>query len=287
VATVSIQPELPPICQPIGLMLNYMTGQMCVAYCKRWRCPRCAPGIVVKWAMRLKDQRYDWFLTLTLAGDGRPTRENFAKLSHGWKNVRQYLKRNCGLEDYTWVREQGKQGSRRVHLHVALRCRRISARRLRSVATAAGLGKWLHLSRVKSSKSSTRYLTTYLGKDAGTYSWPRFVRRVQSTAPSKPKEPGWILLKKPAWQPKRTWFRDHCGGAVESVRLEPHNLNSPFQTTYPSDLSLTEREKLTHATNSDSGFEGRIAPAGLPKQGTAVLGPALDQPFLPGVRWGP
>ena len=65
--------------------------------------------------MRIKPHPWLWFLTLTLDGSANPERETFSWLARGWKHVRQYLKRH-GMVHYTWVREQGHNATRRVHL---------------------------------------------------------------------------------------------------------------------------------------------------------------------------
>lgn len=206
--------------------------------------------------MRISQQSWQWFLTLTLAGDGSPTRENFKRLAKGWSGVRHWLKRTHRLSAYTWVRERGHKGSRRVHLHVLLTCDRISARSLRRIAVNNGLGTWLHLSPIKSESQAKRYVSKYLGKDAGTHVFPRYVRRVQSTVKRLPAAPGWHFLKRDRPR-KRTWFSDHCPGAdlLSLTRLEKLELQDEGKSDFQDDVV------------SDSAMQRWFALAGLAAPG--------------------
>jgi len=247
-ATITEQPGLcqgnaPTYCQPIGTFTNQSTGEVKLAYCKRWCCPRCGPKKVASFVLRISPEPWAWFLTLTLAGDGRPTRENFQRLAHGWKAVRQLLKRNYTLEEYTWVREQGNLRSRRVHMHVLVKSRRISARRLRSTAVTAGLGLWCHLGAIRSSKQARRYVSKYLSKDVGKWSWPKYTRRCQTTVPRSPSLDAWSFEKRSSWRCLRGSEQEmEVRTRIANNRMEDESWKGWHTTDW---LYLTKKEKLT------------------------------------------
>lgn len=190
----------------VGVLLNTNTGEVIPRGCGRWVCPSCGPRKVRAWVMRVAKQPARWFLTLTLSGDGQPTKDNLARLARGWRAVRQWLKRRYRLTAYTWARECGANATRRLHLHVLLECDRIPVRRLRRVAVGSGLGRWMHLSAVKSERHARHYVAKYVGKAAAVEHWPRYARRAQTTAPRPPREAGWCFLKRPRWTKRR--YRD-------------------------------------------------------------------------------
>lgn len=227
-----------------GVLFNSLTGEVRPKMCGSWNCGRCSKKAVAKWVLRIQPHEWRWFLTLTLRGDGSATKENFARLAHGWGNVRKYLKRH-GMTNYTWVREQGHSGTRRVHLHVIFDgpkqyvgcsgvCRKGHKRHffgLRLSVERSGLGLWFKLQQVRSRKHVKRYVTKYLSKDLCSWTWPKHTRRIQTTIPRGEPEPGWHFILRPKWK-RRTWFQDHCGALSEL-------------------LSLTKIEKLAQATPDD------------------------------------
>lgn len=220
-----------------GILFNSSTGEVKPKMCGSWNCERCGKKNVAKWVLRIEPHSWRWFLTLTLDCDGAAVRENFQRLARGWGNVRKYLKRH-GMGNYTWVREQGHNATRRVHLHVifdgprqevgcAGRCRKGHQHHvwgLRRSVELSGLGIWFKLEKVRSTKHVKRYVTKYLSKDLSTHHWPKYTRRIQSTIPRGKPEAGWHFILKPKFK-RRTWFVDNCGALSEL-------------------LSLTKKEKL-------------------------------------------
>ena len=206
-------------CRVCGLLLNVYTGQILPLRCKSWLCPLCGPKKVSSYVLRINPHPWVWFLTLTLDGVANPERETFKRLAAGWKHVRQYLKRH-GMVNYTWVREQGHNATRRVHLHVVfdgprqvVGCSTRCAKRhkhvygMRRAVERSGLGIWFKLEKVKSARHVKRYVTKYLSKDIATWRWPKGTRRCQTTIP-RFRDEGWILLRPPAYV-KWTWFNSN------------------------------------------------------------------------------
>jgi hypothetical protein len=233
-------------CLPIGRFVNTISGEIKAAFCGSWACVRCGPRKVATWCIRIERGRWDWFLTLTLPGDGSPTRENFSRLGDGWANVRQFLKREYAMEDYTWVREQGERKTKRLHLHVLLRSRRIAAGRLRRVALRAGLGTWLHLSAVRSSRSAKRYCSKYLSASAGECMWPKYTRRCQTTIPKAVAQAGWTFEKEPKWH-RATWrSNQRYDDALAAAQRVACGILVAAGSDCP-DLYLTGYEKVAHS----------------------------------------
>lgn len=227
------------------MLLNVFTGQLVVLRCKSWLCPACGPKKVGAYVLRIKPHPWLWFLTLTLDGEANPERGTFKRLAKGWKHVRQYLKRH-GMLNYTWVREQGHNATKRVHLHVifdgprqdvgcSMRC--IKPHRhvygMRRAVEMSGLGIWFKLEAVKSKRHVQRYVTKYLSKDIANWRWPKGTRRCQTTI-KRERQEGWILLR-PANYTKWTTFND----------------GAPLP-----DLYLTKKEKDTRRVVIDCGPNG-------------------------------
>lgn len=247
------------VCRCQGLLLHVVTGQILPLWCKSWLCPRCGPRKVASYVMRVSPHPWLWFLTLTLEGNGNPERQTFSRLAKGWKHVRQYLKRH-GMTNYTWVREQGHNATKRVHLHVifdgprqvvgcSLRCAKPHkhVRGMRRAVERSGLGIWFKLQAVRSQKHVKRYVTKYLSKDIANWRWPKGTRRCQTTIP-RFRDEGWILLCPPQYK-KWTWYNS--------------NIPNP-------ELYLTKMEKGIQPM-APSGCVGLTIERGTEKQRQVVL----------------
>lgn len=171
--------------------LYHNDGRTRALGCRKWTCPQCGPRNARAWIMRVKEEPADRLITQTLEGDGRPTRENFSRLARGWWFVRRWLRKQGAAIHVTWVREQGERGTRRIHQHCLIDGKtKIDLRRLRQVAVRHGLGRFINVRRLKSAHHARRYIAKYLFK-ATNQSWPRYTRRVQTTAKRPLPEPGW------------------------------------------------------------------------------------------------
>lgn len=181
----------PPMCLSFGAVTNTVTGEVHPLYCKRWCCPRCGPKKVRQWVIRVKEREWSLFLTVTLPGSNQLSRENLARLSKGWRNVKRWLARNgFKTADWLWVRELGERFGG-LHQHVMLAgAQFIPVRRLRRALTRNGLGKWCHISRVKKQHAARVYVSKYLAKTLPYGVWPKHARRVQTSIPRCQPEPG-------------------------------------------------------------------------------------------------
>ena len=183
-------------CQ-VGWFFNPTTGEASPAPCKKLSCEACAPGRLRQYAARLGTHTWLRFLTITLPAAPAYLKDSLARIRHGWRVVRQWLKRR-GMEHYTWCLEATQTRSERPHLHMhvlmdgayiptALSHDIGRAGTLNDALVRAGLGGVFKLSKVRGGLSANAYVTKYLSKS--TVRLPRYARRVQTTIRALPRVP--------------------------------------------------------------------------------------------------
>lgn len=218
---------IPDPCRPIGLLYHDDGIRRVWMRDKRWSCSYCGPRKARDFLRRIRNETFYSLLTITLGGDGRPTRENFQRLARANARIRQVLRRTYGRErGATWSREQGPDSTKRIHQHVALGVHPTAKvrRRCESVARRAGAG-FLKFKRVRDPHGARvgRYLAKYLFKEAsrasapGSDLWPRYTRRAQTTAPVGEKELGWHAIHN-SWPWKSRWNSFDVKGTADYYR---------------------------------------------------------------------
>jgi hypothetical protein len=183
-------------------MVNTGTGQAIPKLCGKWSCRFCGPRNVRRLAARFRREarKYNRFITLTLDGEGSPTRKNLRRMAAGWRKLYYTLKRDYGLTDYTWVHEQGSKHGR-LNKHLVVNSQDVAQLKLSRLALRAGLGRVIDIRKIKGKLGMRSYLTKYLVKDATGKIWPRYARRVQHNFGSErkqAKEDRWIFQHKRA-----------------------------------------------------------------------------------------
>jgi hypothetical protein len=207
--------------------------------------------------MRIAQRSWSLFLTITIDGDGSLSNTNFRRLSKGWSNVKRWLRRNgYKVSDTTWVRERGEHGTRRLHQHVLIAGETyISVRRLRNALRRNGLGRWCHVSRIKTQRQARRYVAKYLGKTLDRSAWPRYARRCQTSIPRSRAEPGRFLFEK-----RRRFVRarqadnDRMARALVRDEMECERIIAADHDWPQLPLSLTKKEKLSHDQALNQAF---------------------------------
>lgn len=177
----------------IGTYISKKTGECFPAGCNSWACVDCGPRKVRRFLQRIAPPAWNYMATFTIEGDGSPTKENIKAINAHWRIFKRWLERNCKLEAFTWVNEQGGERGR-LHKHALLRCNRISYRRARAALLRAGFGRVCDFSPIRNPRGARSYVSKYLSKSLPT-KWPRYSRRCQTSCPSI-KPSGEYMLQK-------------------------------------------------------------------------------------------
>lgn len=177
----------------IGIFISKKTGEAHPASCGSWACIDCGPRKVRRFLARIAPPQWTYMATLTLEGDGSPTRENIRSINASWRVFKRWLERNVHLEDFTWVNEQGKLHSR-LHKHALVKCSFIPYRRARAAIIRAGFGPVCDFQPVKTQRNARFYVSKYLSKSLPV-KWPKYSRRCQTSIPA-PKPTGEYMFQK-------------------------------------------------------------------------------------------
>ncbi len=132
-------------------------------------------------------------VTLTLEGDGSPSKENIKAINAHWRVWKRWLERNASLEDFTWVNEQGGKTGR-LHKHALVKCNRFGYRAARRAVTRAGFGRVCDFSPIRTARGARFYVSKYLAKSLPV-KWPRYSRRCQTSCPAPKSQEKWVLQK--------------------------------------------------------------------------------------------
>ena len=190
----------------IGWMVNRLTGECIAKGCGKWSCVECGPRNVRRLAARFRREMklYNRFITLTLSGAVDRTRATFQRMRAGWRQLYFWLKREFALLDYAWVHEFSPKNGR-LHKHLVVRSDYVPQKLLSAMAQRFGLGKVVHIRRIKQKLGMRSYLSKYLVKDAQGV-WPRYQRHVQHTlSPELRSSPPGVWTFEP--NPRSPWRR--------------------------------------------------------------------------------
>lgn len=177
----------------VGCFVNRLTGEVMLCPCGSWRCDRCGRRNVGRFLKRIRGRTYSRMATITLEGDGRPSRENLRRLNAGWRTWKRWLDRTVGRKvAFTWVNEQGEK-SGRLHKHVLLDIPRFDYRHARAAAVRNRLGRVIDFQKVRNFGAQS-YVVKYLSKGLGV-EWPKYTRRCQTTEPRPQSQEGWEFYK--------------------------------------------------------------------------------------------
>ena len=189
---------------PPGLFLSVNSFMAYLARCKRWTCPPCAKARSRDMARRLQNQRFNWLLTFTAKpGRGYVSRETLGEFNKGWRRICQYLKRphpkkthvradgtrwkhgpwSARIGAYVWSNERGDLTGH-LHKHCVARISHwFCFACLREHLARVGLGSVCDFKRVSFGKRhAVQYVVKYVTKGGGKWRFPRYSRRVQSSA---------------------------------------------------------------------------------------------------------
>lgn len=244
--------RIPDACQAqIGNFLNRSTGQLIPARCGKWSCRVCGPRAQRRFIARvLRTRSFSYFITLT----SRPhaehlTGEHVRTFNRSFRAFRQFLKRECGIGDSTWVLERGGK-SGHLHRHWAVQTRkRFSYSRARAAIVRSGQGAVCNFKPVRSKRGVASYIGKYLGKHLGDNLWPRYARRCQTSIPDNRTPTGdWVFIGRPyqtTAERKREAFE---------FRWQPDRPKLPIENWKPCDmpgsqLTLIQFEKVHQEVN--------------------------------------
>lgn len=171
--------SIPLSCQ-VGWIVGKETGNALRVGCGRWACYKCGWRKRRRFLERISKQRYDRFITFTEPLErGAVTKANLRAQAAAWGRIRRWLKTRYSAGGYTWVREVGGRTDR-LHLHVLVESNYIPQPLLSEACVRYGLGRVVHIERIRHQTSAAHYLGKYLSKQNGAM--PRSSRRVQSSA---------------------------------------------------------------------------------------------------------
>ncbi len=187
--------EIDDSCQAtIGIFFDPATGEVAAARCKKWSCATCGPRAARRFIARvLRTPRFTYFITLTSKPhDPYLTREQVRSFNACWRSFLQWLKREVGIGDVTWVLERGEKTGH-LHRHALIdTSRSFSYKRARAALVRTGHGAVCDFKPSRSQQSAqagARYLGKYLAKSLPDHrsAWPRYSRRCQTSTPNLPR----------------------------------------------------------------------------------------------------
>ena len=135
-------------------------------FCKAWDCPICGPMKRQAWIHRLAAGHPTHAMTLTsyLSRDTDP-REQCERAKAAWSRLVERIRKKFGPLDYALVWELTAKGS--PHAHILYRGPYIPQKWLSLQWQSLGVGKIVHLKRIKDSRLDVLHSVKYLGKDFG------------------------------------------------------------------------------------------------------------------------
>lgn len=142
---------------------------------------------------RIAPPKWTYMVTLTLEGEGSPSRENIRSINAHWRVFKRWLERNADLEDFTWVNEQGGKTGR-LHKHALVKCSRFGYHAARRAVSRAGFGRVCDFSPIRTARGARFYVSKYLAKSLPV-KWPKYSRRCQTSIPA-PKPTGEYMFQK-------------------------------------------------------------------------------------------
>jgi hypothetical protein len=197
--------EITDACQAtIGMFFDPATGEAVAARCKKWSCKVCGPRAARRFIARvMRTPRFTYFITLTSKPHGAMTKALVREFNAAWRAFRQWLKREVGIGDVTWVLEQGEKTGH-LHRHALIdTSRSFSYKRARAALVRSGHGAVCDFKPSRSQHSAqagARYLGKYLAKSLSDHAsqWPRYSRRCQTSTPhiQRPKST-FIFIARP------------------------------------------------------------------------------------------
>ncbi len=135
-------------------------------FCKAWDCPICGPMKRNAWIHRLASGHPTHAMTLTCyLIEGADPREQCAHAKRAWARLVERIRKKFGKLEYGLVWELTKKGS--PHLHILYRGPYVPQKWLALQWQSLGVGKIVHLKRIKDSRLDVLHAVKYLGKDFG------------------------------------------------------------------------------------------------------------------------
>jgi hypothetical protein len=254
-------------CQGVaGNFVNTETGEITNARCKKWSCKSCGPRKARRFVARvLRTPRFTYFVTLTAKPHGEYLDAATVRRFNGsWRSWRQWLKREAGVGDVTWVLERGGK-SGHLHRHALIETgRSFSYKKARAALVRCGMGAVCDFKPIKVAQSAAagaRYLGKYLGKSLADHQtdFPRYARRAQTSSPDI-RLPCPVFLFVPA---DKINYKLHIG-PVDSSRQSDRDpaasyIDGWLATRYSSELALNQKEKVRHGVAENVHETVRIA----------------------------
>lgn len=162
------------------------------AWCRRWRCPRCAKIKARALAQRIARCNANRFVTLTCAPNPHLTpQEQLDDLNKAWRTLWKRWKRQNPKANHGYVRvvERHKNGA--PHLHIAVRAPYLPQRTLSTWWHELTGNIIVDIRAITSPKAIGRYLAAYLTKDVtpieGRRKWSATPRWLPATPVPEPE----------------------------------------------------------------------------------------------------
>lgn len=236
----------------VGNFFNHATGELIPARCKKWSCKFCGPRRARRFVARvLKTPSLSYFVTLTsVPHDEYLAREHVKRFNACWRSWLQWLKREVGVSDCSWVLERGNK-SGHLHKHALLTTgRSFSYKRARAAIVRCGLGAVCDFQRISGNRRAANYLAKYLQKaDGAEWPWPRYTRRAQTSQPDFPREPStFTFIQRPLKQWRRRPERD--------IPLIHEFWLAWEMPGWQLPIALNHEEKVRHENQSLEGYSG-------------------------------
>ena len=173
----------------VGVFVNTTTGEIIPARCKKWSCKTCGPRRARRFIARVsRAPHYSYFVTLTAPRDFPEylASAHVRRVNASWRSWLQWLKREVGVRDVSWVLERGTRTGH-LHRHALISTRKsFSYSRARAALVRSGHGAVCDFKPIRLSQSgrAARYMGKYMAKgEPEKFTFPRYARRSQTTVP--------------------------------------------------------------------------------------------------------